>query len=106
MARDKYARLQDDLYLRKAQSLRLILTTVEQYQSACAGTRNEAGRQIDMGKEPYLLSTDALDLGLGTHPFIPVWDVLQNTPANHSITLLVVGRQEDVPRDTLVAWKY
>lgn len=92
---------------------KLRLTTAEAYHEALSDQAdNEAGQQIDAGREPYLVSDEALLMNLD--PFIPVFDVLAERQRvgtgrrfGHAdfIALDLPAGPCLVPADALLAWR-
>jgi hypothetical protein len=48
-------------------------TVAEYYEAQTSSVENAASENIDGGREPYLMSRDAFDMGV--HPLITVYDV-------------------------------
>lgn len=91
---------------------KLLLTTAEAYHEALNNKAdNDAGQQIDAGREPYLVSDEALLMNM--EPFIPVFDVLTERQRvgtgrrfGHAdfIVLDLPAGPCLVPADALLAW--
>lgn len=92
---------------------KLRLTTAAAYYEAVSDcANNDAGEFIDAGREPYLVSDEALLMQV--EPFIPVYDVLAEKQrvgtgrrCGHTdfIGLDLHGGLCLVPADVLLAWR-
>lgn len=70
----------------------------------------EADTQIDAGREPFLVMSEALDLGM--HPLLEIWDVGMDRVAvgngsGRTEMVRVTSQSGDLllPPDTVVAWR-
>ena len=80
-------------------------STVAEYREAqlpSALVDNNATKHIDAGKEPYLISSDAIELGV--HPFITVYDVA--TELKDGKVVIATSRNNyELEPNTLLAWR-
>lgn len=88
------------------------VTTLDALWAAGPGSDNDAGRQIDEGREPYLVCGEALSQGM--HALLPVWDIgVEKTKVatgkrfgSREYITVVTGRGDALlAPDTLILWR-
>jgi len=79
-------------------------STVQEYFDAVTtrGSENAATRGIDNGLEPYLISSEAIEMGI--HPYLAVHDILTDTQ-DGQIGLDTSRTTYFVAPETLLAWR-
>lgn len=81
-------------------------STVEEYHDAMTRKSqrdNAAGKNMDAGREPYLVSMEAVEFDM--HPFIEVHDVMIEKNDDGLIGIDTAGPTHYVGRHTLLAWR-
>ena len=93
----------DFIFLKREGVLHRHSTVLEYFEAATTpSANNNAAIQIEAGREPYLINTEAIEFGV--HPFLEVYDVMIEKQGD------LIGI--DTPRqtyylapDTLLAWR-
>lgn len=83
-------------------------STVEEYHDAMTKRlfeNNAASEHIDAGREPYLISIEAVSFSM--HPFIEIHDIMIAKDDNRNIGLDIPGHRDPVyvNGQTLLAWR-
>ena len=77
-------------------------TVAEYHEAQDAHINNNASKQIIAGREPFLISRDAVELGV--EPFITVYDVVQKRQ-NGLVGIVTSHHTYFLEPDTLLAWR-
>jgi hypothetical protein len=91
--------LQSDPYV----GLRNYSTAEEYHDAAVNKQENAASKNIDAGREPYLISLEAVEFGM--HPYVEVHDIAIKKNDDGQIGLDTLNKTHYVGRHTLLAWR-
>jgi hypothetical protein len=80
-------------------------STVAEYHAAGIdpSLKNNASKHIEAGREPFLLSRDAVEMGV--HPFIAVHDVDIKKQDDGKVGITTPKNTYWLEPDTIIAWR-